>query len=162
LKEAEKVIDPRAWQILLDGPIEAIKLGIRDEAQRFEIPLWQLAAHSECGGYARVQYEALHRSFFPVLGFDDLDFAMQGFADRWVPAVREFISRAVDQSGDLNRIVSIDLVGGAFRFKPLRKLVEAVIEELNLRRITMLYRDGNDAAQTVVARGLARHAYFMG
>lgn len=158
LRDAYRIMDGRSWQILLDNFIEDIKRDVTSISKRFTIPLRRIALCPETLAFDREQRARLNRTAEAYLSLGELQ--LERFMTRWrshLGAFLELIDRAHPHLAA--ELVTVELVGGACRFEPLRAAIEAEIAASPFDGTPVRFRD--DAmieAQTVVARGLANEA----
>lgn len=157
IKQAYAAMEPRMVQRFLDNEIEDIKCRLTKSEQAFPIDFFRFASHPDGPGGARKHYEALHRTITVYLG---LEAAAEYFARRfgkWRSDVHTFLEQAATLVPDDGSLVGVELVGGSFRFAPLREAAESLVAECLGPNLRVRYRDDHGMeAQTAVARGLAR------
>jgi len=153
--------DPRAWQLVMDQEVERIKRELTEVEQSHQIRLVDIAGHVEgCELYDH-HTRLLRKSPRWELSTrtPEIQNAVRGACSEWRDRVVGFLERSAREvGGDGSRIVAIELVGGAFRFAHLRHVLDSAVRNAGLKHIPVQYRDNGDAAQTAVARGLARWA----
>lgn len=161
LREAVHAMDVRATQWLLDKDAETMKLslGTHSEAQH-TIPFPDYDRTWEGTEFHRRRRSALSRVLPVRLGIHDhqFDWAMSVVFASWDEELRLFLTNLPKVAGPSasSNLICIEMVGGALRFAPLRKMVEKCIVDSGLGAIPVRYRDQGSESQTVVAKGLAR------
>jgi molecular chaperone DnaK (HSP70) len=156
---ARQSMDDRSWQLLLDEIVERIKKEIVRDRKKFEIPLHDYARRAESCGTEMPAVHALRRTLTFSLSVDDKPIrdSLRAACKAWSEEIFYFLIEALDhirtQSARLN---GIELVGGAFRFQPLRQHIWTVVHDAGAANVPIQYRDNLGEAQMVVARGLAR------
>ena len=154
-------LDRRAWQLIMDQEVERIKRAIGHEEVRHTMRLAGLAAHVEgCEEYER-RNRVLRR--VPDWWLGQRSPALRAAVERscrdWRNRVADFLERSAQLvHADGGTLVAVELVGGAFRFEPLRHVLDGAVRTAGLTHVPVRYRDDGGAAQTAVARGLARWA----
>lgn len=158
LRDAYQVMDGRSWQIMLDSFIEGIKRDVTSISKRFTIPLHRIASCPDTLAFDREQRARLNRTAEAYLSLAELQ--LERFMARWRSHLRAFMERIDAAHPHLAaELVTVELVGGACRFEPLRAAIEAEIAASPFAGTPIRFRDESMIeAQTVVARGLANEA----
>ena len=161
IRKAYRALDDRSWQVLVEQEFEGIKRAIDGNWRTFAIDLKRYCGHWEGCGEDVAKREVLKRVVHASLTWEDDRFheVWRRAMTPWQQEVNRFITdagRAVGQGKP--RLAAVELVGGAFRFTPLRLLLEECLKAAGFSNAPVRYRDAGGEAQTVVARGLARLA----
>jgi molecular chaperone DnaK (HSP70) len=163
MKRAQEAMDPRAVQWYLDSEVEHIKRSCTNQEQWYTVNFSEFATHPDGPGGARPKHDALKKSVPFLLSLYDIDWMFCHIFQPWVAVVTAFAEEAkmVLAASKVSKPDGIELVGGAFRFAPLRQLAEQVLTGVFGGDVPISYRDADGLeAQTTVARGLARSAAF--
>jgi hypothetical protein len=162
VRDAYEAMDERAWQIVLDRDIEQIKCALTSEEQQFLIRFHSVAAAPESGLIDNPKRDALKKGHYELMGLETpmlveaFDVGLEPWADALGRLTSEIISRTGGMPPD-----TIELVGGALRFPPLRERLEYELYNCGFDAIPTRFQDENNEAQTAVARGLARRAALL-
>jgi|GEM_PF-6998506 len=162
VEEAYRAMDPRAWQYLLDRDIEAIKRTMTDDETSVRLPFHLYASAAHNGQWHNPERDALRRSAFVDVGFNSpgMSEELTVIRSEWGKNVREFFKQAIDLVAP-KPIATVELVGGGFRFTPIRTELENALWDCGLDSVPVSFRDAGNQAQTAVARGLARRAFEL-
>ncbi len=156
VRAAYAAMEQRTVHHFLDNEVEQIKLALLPEEQRHKVRFFRFAVHPDGPGGARRKFEALNRSVDLSLGLEHVEPFFRRQFSAWEESVEEFL-RAANLLGASSDLVGAELVGGAFRFPPLRATAERLLARHFGPAFPVSYRDANGVeAQTAVARGLAR------
>lgn len=155
-------MDRRAWQLVMDREVERIKRQIERTETSHSMRLASVAAHVD----GCEEYENRVKKLRKVLRWDlstrtqSLRSAVGNACADWRSSVSTFLTQSIELVGakGADSLVSIELVGGAFRFEPFREVMDSAVRGAGLSHSLIRYRDDGASAQTAVARGLARWA----
>jgi hypothetical protein len=90
----------------------------------------------------------------------DVKIEIQKACRKWIESVSSFLQTAKGMLSASDPLF-IEMVGGAFKFEPLRLALKSAATQAGLSEVPIRYRAEHDESQTVVARGLARRAALM-
>jgi hypothetical protein len=162
VERAYKAMDDRSWQILMEEDVERIKRSLFNGPHCFRIAFHRYAAAIDDGPWNNPVRRALLKTVF--LERDDWIDAISRQVRRsctaWKRAVSGFLRASRDMLGSRD-VVAIEMVGGAFKFAPLREALGEAMRLADMDDVESRYRQEGDESQTVVARGLARRAMLM-
>lgn len=161
MRAAFAVMDARSWQLLIEEDVERIKRALTAEPQRFGVDLTRYAAHPEGCLEDEKKRRILSKSVYYDLSLRDgpIRTAVRLRCAPWRHRLTAFLNWARTIADDERApIAAIELVGGAFKFRPLLFEVQTAARESGLGSVPIRFRDSGQEAQTVVARGLARWA----
>lgn len=160
VKQAYQSMDARSWQLLVDDDIELIKRSLTREIATYRIPFHRYAAHYDGCEQDRKRRDTLRRTAFVDTSLMDprIRDSVIDACKKWTAFTADFMASAQERLSDSEPIVAIELVGGAFKFEPLKFAFEAAARRAKLQAIPLRFRNSGSESQTVVARGLARWA----
>jgi molecular chaperone DnaK (HSP70) len=157
--EALDQTDKRAWQNLMYGEVERIKCNLSTQATRHSVDFGMASAHM--WGTAEMDRIAHALRCTAIMSLSSTDPRVKGIAraalrKEWLPTVSDFIAQCIAHVGDKRELLSVEKVGGAFRFAPLNAELITALQQQSLPITNLRFRDDAGRAQTMVARGLAR------
>ncbi len=157
VRAAYAAMEQRTVHHFLDNDVEQIKLTLLPDEQGRRVRFFRFAVHPDGPGGARKKFEALNRGVDVSLGLKSVEPFFRRQFRAWEESVEDFLQAAGQLSGGSGDLVGAELVGGAFRFPPLRATAERLLARHFGPAFPVSYRDANGVeAQTAVARGLAR------
>jgi molecular chaperone DnaK (HSP70) len=159
LSLAREAMDDRSWRYLVEDGVEGLKRDLTNEEQQFKISLPKYAAKVESIATEDSKVRALRKTVFYDLSLQSgiIRSAVHEACRPWRDEIASFLLEGIGMlEKSRTGIGSIEMMGGAFRFEPLRHALKAAVTVASLGHVPLRFRDAGGEAQTVVARGLAR------
>ncbi len=164
-RNAMAAMDRRALQVFMDERIEEVKRTLPKNEDALRIRFADLASHVAGSEHDEMLRGDLSRVSWPVLGLDSptLVHSFDRHLAEWAKKLGQFLGTcATYTEAEEDMPVRVELVGGGLRFPLARARIAQILQAVGLDHVPVEYRDASDAAQTVVARGLARRAALIG